>query len=382
MKWIHLVVTLASIPCAAGCGAGAVAQGGGAALTPAPARPSMAAAGEPGPRGPDGPITTALRDGAIDALLRALDEKYVFPEKAAAAKKAVQARRKRGEYSSIATGHALATALTAHVNEVLKDAHFHVRFSLEALPERERAEEPSPEEVAEEVALERSVNGGIEKVERLPGNIGLVEVRSFAFPRRGYEAAAAAMSFVSETDALIIDIRRNGGGDPDMVAALSTYFFAEPVHLNDLYFRPENSTRQYWTFPGAPGKRYTGREIYVLTSKRTGSAAEEFAYNLQQLKRATLLGEVTWGGAHPGGLVRLNDHFAAFVPSGRAINPITKTNWEGTGVKPDIEAPAEDALRLAQIEILRKRIPAEKAPERKRALEDRLRELETKAEKK
>jgi retinol-binding protein 3 len=107
------------------------------------------------------------------------------------------------------------------------------------------------------------------------------------------DAAAAAMAFVSETEALIVDIRRNGGGEPDAVAALSSYFFAEPVHLNDLYFRPDNSTHQYWTFPGVPGKRYTDREIYVLTSKRTGSAAEEFAYNLKQLKRAVIVGEVT-----------------------------------------------------------------------------------------
>jgi hypothetical protein len=378
MKWIHLVVTLASITGAAGCGSGAIAPGGSAGVPAAPLRPGMAAGEDQGPKGPDGPITPALRDGTIDGILRALDEKYVFPEKAREAKKAILARRKRGEYDAVATGNALATALAAHVNEVLKDAHFNVRFSLEKLPEREKADKPSPEELAKQQEMELAVNGGFEKVERLPGNIGLIEVRSFGFARRGYEAAAAAMSFVSETDALIIDIRRNGGGDPDMVAALSTHFFAEPVHLNDLYFRPENTTRQFWTFPGAPGKRYTGREIYVLTSKKTGSAAEEFAYNLQQLRRATILGEVTWGGAHPGEVLRLNDHFSAFVPTGRAINPITKTNWEGTGVKPDIEAPADDALRIAQIKILEKRIAAVKDPERKKALEDRLRELERK----
>jgi retinol-binding protein 3 len=200
-------------------------------------------------------------------------------------------------------------------------------------------------------------------------------VRSFGFPSRGYDAAVAAMSFVSETDALIVDIRHNGGGDPDMVASLSSYLFAEPVHLNDLYFRPENTTRQFWTLAGVPGKRYLDRDIYVLTSKQTGSAAEEFAYNLKNLKRATIVGEVTWGGANPGGTVRLNDHFAAFVPSGRAINPISKTNWEGVGVKPDLEAPAEDALRLVQVKILEKRIAQEKDPERKKNLEERLGEL-------
>jgi retinol-binding protein 3 len=308
-------------------------------------------------------------------VLRSLGEKYVFPEKASAVARSIQVRKKRGDYNAITTGHALATALTGHINEVLKDAHFHVRYSNEKLPERQTADKPSADELARYDEFSKQANGGFEKVERLPGNIGYIEVRSFSFPSRGYDAAVAAMSFVSETDALIVDIRRNGGGDPDMVASLSSYFFAEPVHLNDLYFRPENTTRQFWTLAGVPGKRHLDRDIYVLTSKKTGSAAEEFAYNLKNLKRATIVGEVTWGGANPGGMVRLNDHFAAFVPSGRAINPISKTNWEGVGVKPDIEAPAEDALRLVQVKILEKRIAQVKDPELRQNLEERLGEL-------
>jgi len=330
------------------------------------------------PEGPDGPIAAGLRSATIDAILRALGEKYVFPEKTKRVEQSIRARQRRGEYDRIATGHALATALTRHINEVLADAHFQVRFSLAKLPERAKSNEPSPEERAQLQELERQVNGGFEKVERLPGNIGYIEVRSFEFPSRAFEAAAAAMSFVSETEALIVDIRRNGGGEPDAVAALSSWFFAEPVHLNDLYFRPENTTRQYWTFAGVPGKRYIGRDIYVLTSKKTGSAAEEFAYNLKQLKRAVIVGEVTWGGAHPGDVIRLNDHFSAFVPTGRAINPITKTNWEGVGVKPDVEVAAAEALRVAQLRILEKRIAAANEPGLKRDLEKRLRELQAK----
>src|SRR5262249_8104658 len=163
--------------------------------------------------------------------------------------KAIRARKDRHEYDTITTGNALADTLTDHINEILKDAHFHITFSLEKLPERAEADKPSPEELAQMKLFEQTVNGGFEKVERLQGNIGYVEVRSFAFPKRGYEAAVAAMSFVSETEALIIDIRRNGGGDPDTVAELSTYFFDEPVHLNDLYFRPDNTTHQFWTMP-------------------------------------------------------------------------------------------------------------------------------------
>ncbi|MCC6551449.1 MAG: S41 family peptidase [Polyangiaceae bacterium] len=376
MKWTRLLFGSVLIPCALGCAPAAIARdpAEAPAIPAASPGPRLAAQARE-PRGPDGPITPALRAETIDGLLRVLADKYVFPEKAQAALKSIKARQKRGAYDTLTTGHALAKALTSDINEIFKDAHFHVQFNLEALPPREKADKPSPEELRRGAEFEREVNGGFERVERLPGNIGYVEVRSFGFAVRGYEAAAAAMKFVAKTDALILDIRRNGGGDPEMVAALCSYFFAEPVHLNDLYFRPDDTTRQYWTFQGVPAEHYLGRDVYVLTSKKTGSGAEEFAYNLKNLKRATIVGEVTWGGAHPGDVFRLNDHFSAFVPTGRAINPITKTNWEGVGVKPDVEVPAEDALRIAQIRILEKRIPLEKDPERRKRLEERLRDL-------
>jgi len=348
-----------------------------------PAAAPEAAGGPPGavpaprpPRGPDGPITAAERDEAIEAIARELSEKYVFPKKATEVARSIRARKKRGEYGGITTGHALATTLTAHINQILLDAHFNILYSKETLPPQPPPGAPSAEDVARQEEFANHLNGGFERVERLPGNIGYLEVRGFGFPGRGFTAASAAMDFLAETDALIIDIRRNGGGAPEVVAFLCSYFFAEPVHLNDLYFRPADETRQFWTSP-VPGKTY-GREIYVLTSKNTGSAAEEFAYNLQNLKRATILGEVTWGGAHPGDMVRLGDHFAAFVPSGRAINPISKTNWEGVGVKPDVAVPADDALRVAQVKLIEKQLAKATEPQAKEMLEERLRELQPK----
>lgn len=377
MKWSRLSVLCLSVAGLPACGAAAVQPPPARAVASVPAspRPQMAAAEGPERPPPDGPITPAVRAETVERLAKALGESYVFPEKGARAQAALRARAKRGEYDSIATGNALATALTAHTNEILQDVHFRVRFSLDELPARSAVNKPTAEEIAEHEELGRQRNGGFERVERLPGNIGYVEVRSFGLPRRGYDAAAAAMSFVAQTDALIIDIRRNGGGDPEMVAALCSYFFPEAVHLNDLYFRPENQTRQFWTSGVMPGTRYLGRDIYVLTSRKTGSGAEEFAYNLQQLKRATLIGEVTWGGAHPGDIVRLSAHFSAFVPTGRAINPITKTNWEGVGVKPDVATAGDDALRVAQVIAVEKRVAATKDPELRRALEERLKEL-------
>src|SRR5215203_1529242 len=142
----------------------------------------------------------------------------------------------------------------------------------------------------------------------------------------------------------------------------------EPVHLNDLYWREGNRTDEFWTKKEVAGKRYLNKDVYVLTSKRTFSGAEEFTYNLKNLKRATIIGETTGGGAHPGGVVRLNEHFGAFVPIGRAINPISKTNWEGTGVEPDIKAPKEQALKIAYLMALKKSVESTKDENLKEAL--------------
>jgi C-terminal processing protease CtpA/Prc len=162
-----------------------------------------------------------------------------------------------------------------------------------------------------------------------------------------------------------------------MVALLCSYLFnGEPVHLNDLYWRAENRTHQWWTLPFVPGKRYLDKDVYILTSKRTFSAAEEFTYNLKNLKRAIVVGETTGGGAHPGEFYRLNEHFGMFLPTGRAINPITKTNWEGTGVTPDIAVTTDEALKTAQLIATKKIIAQTTDAEFRQALEVQQQTLE------
>jgi C-terminal processing protease CtpA/Prc len=170
----------------------------------------------------------------------------------------------------------------------------------------------------------------------------------FADPEICGPTAVAAMNFLANVDAIIIDLRENGGGDPKMIALVSTYLFSQPTHLNDLWERKGDTTQQYWTLPYVPGKRLDAKPAYVLTSKQTFSGAEEFSYNLKNLKRATLVGETTGGGAHPVSGHRIDDHFMIGVPFARAINPISKTNWEGTGVEPDVKVAAAEALATAQ----------------------------------
>jgi retinol-binding protein 3 len=329
-----------------------------------------------GPQGPqqDMTVDAATRAAVIDSAIKNLNEAYVFPEVAKKMEQALRERVANKEYDSVTSAKAMAEKLTTDLQAVSHDKHLRVRYSYEAIPERHNAEEPTAEEIEQFKTYLRQTNYGFEKIERLPGNVGYLDLRGFNPAEFAADTGAAAMNFLANTDALIVDLRRNGGGDPAMVAFLTSYIFgAEPVHLNDLYFRPEDSTRQWWTLPHVPGKRFGDKkEVYVLTSKRTFSAAEEFTYNLKNLKRATIIGETTGGGAHPGGGRRLNAHFQMFVPSGRAINPISKTNWEGTGVEPDVKVPAEQALKVAHVAALNKIIDRETNAERKEALKGAL----------
>ncbi|MEO6089428.1 MAG: S41 family peptidase, partial [Umezawaea sp.] len=186
--------------------------------------------------------------------------------------------------------------------------------------------------------------------------IALLELAPSLFPvDLCGEAIAAALTIVADAEALILDLRENGGGDPATVALVCSYLLDEPTHLNTMYFRDGESYRQSWSLPHVPGKRFGGtKPVYVLTSGRTFSGAEELSYDLQQLGRATVVGEQTGGGAHPRRGFRVHPHLEATIPTGRAINPVSGTNWELVGVTPDIEVPAEEALDRALREALRK----------------------------
>lgn len=291
-------------------------------------------------------IDAATRAKVIDGAITNLNEFYVFPETAKKMEEAVRARQKKGDYDSINDGDDFAKRLTDDLQAVSHDKHLHVMFSPAAMPDMPQGRDPKRE--AEERKEMERMNCGFNKVEILEGNVGYLKFDFFADPEMCGPTAVAAMNFLANVDAIIFDLRENGGGDPKMIAFISTYLFRERTHLNDLWTRKDNTTDQYWTLPYVPGKRLDGKPAFVLTSSNTFSGAEEFTNNLKTLKRATIIGETTGGGAHPVNGHRIDEHFMIGVPFARAINPITKTNWEGTGVEPDVKVPAADALSKAK----------------------------------
>jgi C-terminal processing protease CtpA/Prc len=297
----------------------------------------------------DAPLCLAV----VEAALARLTQFYVFPDVAAAMERAVRRRIEQGAYDTITTGEALQATLTADLRRVNDDRHLRLVYHAAAQPARDNVY-TDPAWLADYWRAAALDNYGVYKVERLPGNVGLLDLRAIDEAEYTAEAIAAALAVLSNTSALILDLRSNNGGESSGVAFLCSYFVpANPVHLNDVYSRPDNRTQQYWTSAYLPGKRYLEKPVFVLTSSRTFSGAEEIAYNLQALKRATIVGETTFGGAHPVDVYQIHPHFDIRVPVARSINPITGTNWEGTGVKPDIPAAKEEALRVAYREALR-----------------------------
>jgi hypothetical protein len=306
-----------------------------------------AAAGGAGGAGGE-PLDSARRARLLDTALPLLERHYVFADVAAAMARAVRERQAAGAYEALSDPAEFARTLAADLRAVSRDKHLDLFYRAEPFP-------PPPGEadlprLREEARLfSNLLNHGFGRVERLPGNIGYLEQRSFIEPEFARAAAGHAFDYLAETFVLIVDLRRNTGGSAAMVAELASYLFGpDPVLLNRIYWRADDRTTEFSTRTDLPGRRYgANKRVYVLTSNETPSAAEEFAYDLQALGRATIVGEVTWGGANPVAGFPLDPNFIIAIPAGRAINPITGTNWEGVGVRPDWATPASDALRVA-----------------------------------
>jgi retinol-binding protein 3 len=299
-------------------------------------------------------LDAAERQRVIDGVGKNLKESYVYPDLAQKMQDAIRTNQKGGAYDTITDPDAFANRLTKDLQAVSHDKHLGVNFSPVKLPPEGHT--PSAEEEAQFRKMLQRTNCAFEKVEILPRNIGYLKFNAFADPAICGPTAVAAMNFMAHVDAIIFDLRENGGGDPKMVAMISSYLFDKPTHLNDLYNRKDDFATQYWTLPYVPGTTLADKLAFVLTSKSTFSGAEEFTYNLKNLKRATIVGETTGGGAHPVAGQRIDDHFMIGVPFARAVNPISKTNWEGTGVEPDVPVKASEALEKAE-ELAKSKLP-------------------------
>jgi hypothetical protein len=294
-------------------------------------------------------VDEATRKAVIAELGAKVNDVYVFPDKAKLVVERLNAREQSGAYRGAKDLDAFAAMLTEDLRQPTSDKHLGVRYHPKPLPADLDGRKPSPEQERMFANFLKSRNYDIRKVETLPGNIGYIDLRSFSPAHLAKPALAAMMNLVADTDALIVDLRHNGGGDPHAVAFMSSYLFDQRTHLNNMYWREGARTDAFWTEEDVPGKKFGGtKKVFVLTSKQTFSGAEEFSYNLQQLRRGLIVGETTGGGAHPGGVHRIHPHLGVFIPGGRAVNPISKTNWEGTGVVPDVKVDAEDALRTAE----------------------------------
>lgn len=323
------------------------------ALAPAYTVPVAAAA----PQRTTDELAPEALEGLVDSLAREIEQRYVFEDVAHEMAAKLRERLIAGAYEGISM-ETLAARLTTDLHAVKLDKHLHVSL---AMPHVDEGAPDPAERMRAEVEQARSTNFGFQKVEILPGNVGYLDLRGFVPIDVARETAAAAMGFLANADAVIFDLRHNGGGDPTMIQFLTTYFLAERTLLNTFEWRGKEGLEESWTLDEVPGKRMVDVPLFVLTSGSTFSAAEEFTYNLRNLGRATIVGETTGGGAHPGDTHEIGGLLAVFIPEGRAINPITKTNWEGVGVEPHIRVAADRALDTARREA--ERVIAErKAP--------------------
>jgi hypothetical protein len=290
------------------------------------------------------PVDAKKREKVISEAGKLLADFYVNPTVAREMEDAVRAKAKSGAYDSATDGSVFAQRLSEDLRAVSHDGHLNLDYS--PVVDDGQAT-PSPGDDADARAHMLKENCGFERVEVLSHNVGYLKLNYFGDPFVCGTVAATAMGFISHTDALVIDLRENAGGDPNMVQVVASWLFDKPTHINDLVNQQEKTTTQYWTLPYVPGDRLAKQPVYVLTSHGTFSGGEEFAYDLQTQKRASIIGETTGGGAHPVSDHRIDEHFSIGVPYAHPVNPVTGKDWEGTGVVPDVQAPAKEALSRA-----------------------------------
>ncbi|MBN1213780.1 MAG: S41 family peptidase [candidate division Zixibacteria bacterium] len=325
------------------------------------------------------PVDAKTQAEIIDSVAYALNEVYVFPEVAKQMEKHIRKQYKDKAYKEITTLEDFIGKLTEDLRSISHDRHLAVRLAPESATTSTHSDTLTDAEREQIIKRSAYNNFAFKKIEILPGNVGYIKIDGFNEATWAGATAIAAMNFLANCDAIIFDLRENGGGQPSLIQLITSYFFNEPQHLNSFYIRKEDTTQQFWTQAYVQGPRMADVEIYILTSSYTFSGAEEFTYNLKNMKRATIVGETTGGGAHPSERrIFPNLKVGMSLPYGRAINPITGTNWEGTGIEPHIKTSKAEALNVAYLEALKKLKDKYDDEEIKRTLAWKIETLESK----
>ena len=297
--------------------------------------PTAAPAQSPAPSAdpPVASLTPELRQATIEAIADALIEGYIFEEVGREMAAAIRAKASEGDYSGLENAAGFAEALTHDLQAISNDKH--LRVMPRSRVQRRQRRDPA------------DFNWGFAKVEHLQGNVGLLDLRGFSHGPEAYARADAAFGMLANVDALIIDLRSNGGGGEDMLRYFSTYLFDEPTVLLTDETRDSGGPVDVITLEEVPGPRLADVPLFLLTSTRTFSAAEAFTFSMKINDRATIIGENTGGGGHYGGTRPINEQFAIWMPVGRAFDKRTGKGWEGTGIAPHIAASRDEALDVA-----------------------------------
>lgn len=321
-------------------------------------------------------VSPETRSQVIAEVLQQLRSKYVFPDVAAKMETSVRNHLANGDYATVTSAGKFAEKLQSDLREVSRDQHLEFSYSHDPIPVQDtnQPEKIDPERQARIRYKGGLVNYWFKNADILPGNIGYLRFDGF-FPLKdgGRDTVDGAMAFLQRTSALIIDLRANRGGDPAVGAVLMGYLFDKPVHFGDFLSKADTSKTENWVAPHIAGNRYAG-DVYILVSADTISAAEGFAYDLQSVRRAVVIGERTSGAAHPAFDFRVGKHFALTIPTTRYVNAVTGTDWEGSGVTPDIAVSKDHTLQTAQVTALEKLVKEQPnypfMEDRKRALDE------------
>ena len=304
-------------------------------------------------------ISKKEKQAAIENVKESIDSNYVFVDKAKRINKALDSIYASGRYNPVNEYKAFATTLTDDLLTISKDKHFEVQYRPDLAESRRKREAENDDQIEEHEETfdinywySQKINFGFEKVEILEGNIGYIKLTFFDIFQWVKPTIDATMGFVANTDALIIDLRGNGGGYRSATYMASYFFDEKPLLWSTTYNRATGETENEYIFQEIDGTRYLDKPIYILVDGKSFSRAEGFSYGMKHFKKATIIGQTTPGAAHGINFVELDNSFFIQVPVERNINPITKTDWEGKGVIPHIRTKEEETLKVAYTKAL------------------------------